>query len=316
MAAEQAPLIVLTGPTGVGKSALALTLAERFGGEILVADSRQVYRELDIGTAKPTPAERARVPHHLIDLVPPDAPFSVADYQEAAEAALGEVVRRGRLPFLVGGTLHYIQAVVDRLALPRVPPQPALRAELEAVAQREGPAALVERLRRLDPEAAARIDPHNTRRLIRALEVIAATGQPFSVVGRRRGPARPALHLALTAPRAELYARIDARVHAMLAAGWLAEVARLLARYDPALPSLSGIGYRELAQVVRGERSLAEAVPLICHRTHAFARRQYTWARRDPRLEWFAIGPELEERVAARVAQYLAERGGARAWTS
>lgn len=316
MAAEQAPLIVLTGPTGIGKSALALALAERFGGEILVADSRQVYRELDIGTAKPTPAERARVPHHLLDLVPPDASFSVADYQAAAEAALADVARRGRLPLLVGGTLHYIQAVVDRLVLPGVPPQPALRAELEDLARREGPAVLVERLRRLDPEAAARIDPHNVRRLVRALEVIAATGQPFSVVGRRRGPERPALHLALTAPRAELYARIDARVHAMLAAGWLEEVARLLARYDPALPSLSGIGYRELALVVRGELPLAEAVPLICHRTHAFARRQYTWARRDPRLEWFAIGPGLEARVAARVAQYLAERGGARAWTS
>jgi tRNA dimethylallyltransferase len=310
-------LIVITGPTGVGKSALALPLAERFGGEILVADSRQVYRELDIGTAKPTPAERARVQHHLLDLVPPDAPFSVADYQAAAEVALAEVARRGRVAFLVGGTLHYIQAVVDRLSLPRVPPQPALRAELEALAEREGAAALYARLRQLDPAAAARADPHNVRRLIRALEVITATGRPFSLVGRQRGPERPALHLALTAPRAELYARIDARVHAMLAAGWLEEVERLLARgYDPALPSLSGIGYRELVQVVQGTLTLTEAVPRICYRTHAFARRQYTWARRDPRLEWFSSGPDLEARVAARVAQYLAKRGGDGRWIS
>src|SRR5581483_2697554 len=274
-ASREPPLVVLTGPTAVGKSALALELAERFGGEILSADSRQVYRYLDIGTAKPTAAERARVPHHLLDLVDPDEPFSVADYQAAADAALADVGRRGRVALLVGGSPHYVQAVVDRLALPRVAPRPELRATLEALAAREGPLAVWERLRALDAAAAERADRYNVRRLIRAIEVVTVTGEPLAVAMRRRGPERPALHLALTAPRAELYARIDARIEAMLAAGWLAEVEGLLARgYAPTLPSLSATGYRELIEVARGELALAEAVTLIRHRTHAFARRQ------------------------------------------
>ena len=309
------PLLVLTGPTAVGKSALALALAERFGAEIVSADSRQVYRLMDVGTAKPTPAERARVPHHLLDLVDPDEPFSVADYQAAADAALADLAARRRVALLVGGSPHYVQAVVDRLTLPRVTPQPALRRELEALAAAEGPPALHARLAALDPQAAARADPANVRRLVRAIEVVVATGQPFSSLGRRRGPPRPALHLALTAPRAELYARIDARVDAMLSAGWLAEVEALLARgYPPSLPSLSATGYRELAQVVRGERPLAEAVALIRYRTHAFARRQYTWLRRDDRLEWYSIGADLQARVAERVSRYLQQ--GEPRWTS
>jgi tRNA dimethylallyltransferase len=314
---SEPPLIVLTGPTAVGKSALGLALAERFDAEILAADSRQVYRYLDVGTAKPTPAERARVPHHLLDLVDPDQPFSVADYQAAADAALAEVARRGRVALLVGGTPHYVQAVVDRLELPQVAPRPELRAALEALAAREGPLAVWERLRALDPEAAARADRSNVRRLIRAIEVVMATGAPLAVAAGRRGPERPALHLALTAPRPELYARIDARIDAMLAAGWLGEVEGLLARgYAPTLPSLSATGYRELIQVLRGELALGEAVRLIRHRTHAFARRQYTWLRRDPRLEWYTVGPGLEARVGERVVRYLATLEGERRWTS
>ncbi len=316
-ASREPPLVVLTGPTAVGKSALALELAERFGGEILSADSRQVYRYLDIGTAKPTAAERARVPHHLLDRVGPDEPVSVADYQAAADAALADVGRRGRVALLVGGSPHYVQAVVDRLALPRVAPRPELRATLEALAAREGPLAVWERLRALDAAAAERADRYNVRRLIRAIEVVTVTGEPLAVAMRRRGPERPALHLALTAPRAELYARIDARIEAMLAAGWLAEVEGLLARgYAPTLPSLSATGYRELIEVARGELALAAAVTLIRHRTHAFARRQYTWLRRDPRLEWHAVGDDLAARVGERVARYLATVEGERRWTS
>jgi tRNA dimethylallyltransferase len=314
---ETPPLIVITGPTAVGKSAVALALAERFGAEIVSADSRQVYRYLDIGTAKPSPAERARVRHHLIDLVDPDEPFSVAEYQDAAEAVLADLARRGRVALLVGGSPHYLQAVVDRLAFPRVPPQPALRAELEALAAREGARAVHARLAALDPAAAAQIDPANVRRVIRALEVVLTTGEPFSVLGRRRGAERPALHLALTAPREELYARIDARVAAMLAAGWLDEVRDLLARgYAPTLPSLSGIGYQELVAVVLGQLTLDEAVARIRYRTHAFARRQYTWLRRDPRLEWYCQSPGLEARLAERIERYLACVEGGQRWTS
>ncbi len=311
------PLIVLTGPTAIGKSALALHLADRFGAEILSADSRQVYRYLDVGTAKPTAAERARVPHHLLDLADPDTPFSVADYQAAADLALEDIARRGRVALLVGGSPHYVQAVVDRLELPRVAPRPELRAALEALAAREGPLAVWERLRALDPAAAEAVDRYNVRRLIRAIEVVTVSGEPLAAANRRRGPERPALHLALTAPRPELYARIDARIDAMLAAGWLSEVKALLARgYAPSLPSLSATGYRELVQVVRGELSLADAIRLIQHRTHAFARRQYTWLRRDPRLEWYAQAPDLEALVGERVESYLASSEGVRSWTS
>jgi tRNA dimethylallyltransferase len=302
-------LVVLTGPTAVGKSALALVLAERFGAEIVSADSRLVYRGLDIGTAKPTAAERARWPHHLVDLVEPDQPFSVADYQTSADQVLADLGRRGRVALLVGGSPHYVQAVVDRLQLPAVEPRPALRRELEDLAAREGAAAVYARLARLDPVAAERADPWNVRRLIRAVEVAETTGQPYSSLGRRRGAERPALHLALTAPRPELYARIDARVDAMLAAGWLEEVTGLLARgLDPSLPSLSATGYRELVAVVQGRLALAEAIARIKYQTHAFARRQYTWLRRDPRLEWYSLGPDLKPTIVDRVARYLACR--------
>ena len=313
----EAPLIVVTGPTAVGKSALALDLASRFSGEILSADSRQVYRFMDVGTAKPTRAERARVVHHLLDLVDPDQPFSVAQYQRVADVALADVGRRGRVAFLVGGSPHYLQAVVDRLDLPRVAPQPDLRRELEALAAAQGAHAVWKRLAALDPEAAERADRANVRRLIRAVEVVTVSGEPFSLAGRRRGPQRAALHLALTAPRADLYARIDGRIDAMLAAGWLPEVDALLARgYDPALPSLSATGYRELVQVLRRQLTLDEAVPLIRHRTHAFARRQYTWLRRDSRVEWYAIGPDLAARIGERVAAYLAQLEGDHEWNS
>lgn len=311
------PIVVLCGPTGVGKSALALSLATRFGAEIVSADSRLVYRGLDIGTAKPTPSERALVPHHLLDLVSPDAPFSVADYQSAAAGVLADLARRRRVALLVGGTLHYIQAVIDRLTLPGVPPRPARRAELEALAAAAGVGALYAHLCALDPAAAERIDRHNPRRLIRAIEVFEATGASFVTLGRQRGASRPALRLALTAPREELYARIDARIDAMLAAGWLDEVAGLLAAgYSPSLPSLSGLGYRELGAVLRGELTLDEAVPRIRFRTHAFARRQYTWARRDARLEWLPLGPAVEQEAAARVAAYLAGLEGSQQWIS
>jgi tRNA dimethylallyltransferase len=306
-------LVVLTGPTAVGKSTLALALAQRFGAEIVSADSRQVYRYLDVGTAKPSPDECAAVPHNLLDLVDPDEPFSVADYQMAAEQALAAAAHRGRPALLVGGSPHYVQAVVDRLDLPRVTPRPALRADLEALAEREGAQAVWERLRALDAAGAAAADPRNVRRLIRAVEVVTVTGQPLAGVARRRGAERPALHLALTAPRADLYARIDARIDAMLVAGWLAEVEGLLARgYAASLPSLSATGYRELIQVLRGELSMSEAVTRIQHRTHAFARRQYTWLRRDPRLEWYPLGADLEARVGERVGRYLATPEGER----
>jgi tRNA dimethylallyltransferase len=302
------PIVVLTGPTAVGKSALALQVANDLAAEVLSADSRQVYRYLDIGTAKPSPAEQRAVRHHLLDLVDPDEPFSVADYQAAAEAAILDTARRGKVPLLVGGSPHYVQAVVDRLHLPLVPPDPAIRAQLDALAHAEGALGLYARLASLDPEAAQRVDRSNPRRLVRALELVMATGKPAASLARGSGPPRRALLLALTRPRAELYARIDARVDAMLAQGWIEEVEGLLNRgYDPQLPSLSATGYREVVEYLKGLSSLGEARRRICYRAHAFARRQYTWLRRDPRVEWLEASEVQPGELLRRIRAFLAD---------
>ncbi|MBI4216549.1 MAG: tRNA (adenosine(37)-N6)-dimethylallyltransferase MiaA [Chloroflexi bacterium] len=298
------PLIAIVGPTGVGKSALALALAQRLGGEIIGADSRQVYKHLDIGTAKPTPAERAVVPHHLIDLVEPDQEFTLAHYLERARQALAAVHSRGALPLLVGGTGLYIKAILEGWSVPLVAPDWGLRRSLEQRAEAQGRLALWEELQRQDPQAAASIDPRNLRRVIRALEVRAATGRPFSEQTGREPPPFRALTLGLTAARPLLYQRIDQRVEAMLAAGWLEEVRVLLARgYDPSLPALSGLGYRELAAHLRGELTLPEAVERIKFRTHRFARSQYAWFRlADKDIRWF----NLEDRPGDKMIE-LAE---------
>ena len=299
-------LVVLSGPTAVGKSALALELAERFGAEIVSADSRQVYRGMEIGTAAPSLADRARIPHHLVSYVEPDEAYDVARYQRDADAVLAEIAHRGRPALLVGGSYHYIQAVVERLHLPGVPPQPAIRARLEAEAAAIGAAALHARLAALDPAAAAAILPGNLRRTIRALEVIDVTGRRFSEQSRERGAPRAALRLALTCARAELYRRIDARVEAMLAAGWLDEVRALLARgIDRRYPSMSASGYRELAAHLVGELTLETAVQRTKFSTHAFARRQYAWLRRDAALVWIERGPWMTRRAEELMRAYL-----------
>jgi tRNA dimethylallyltransferase len=302
------PLVVLAGPTASGKTALALALAARFGGEIVGADSRQIYRLLDIGTAKPTSAERARVPHHLLDVVWPDEPYTLAQYQADAVAAIADVAARGRLPLLVGGTGLYVRAVVDGLAIPAVPPQPALRAELEALAVAEGVAALHARLAALDPAAAASSDPANPRRLIRALEICLVTGRPVSEQrGTRPTPYRP-LFLGLDTERSILYGWADRRVDAMLAAGFVAEVEGLAARgYRWDLPALSSLGYREIGAALRGELTLPAAVERLKRATHAYIRRQLTWFRPDPRIHWLdAAAPDRTTAAVSLVADWQA----------
>jgi tRNA dimethylallyltransferase len=267
-----APLVAIVGPTASGKSAFALRLGQRLpGSEIISADSRQVYRGLDIGTAKPAPHEQALVPHRLIDIVDPDQPFSLADYQRLAYAAIDAAQK----PFLVGGTGLYVRAVVDGFQLPSAPPDPALRG---AGLSRE---RLLQRLRELDPSAAETIDTANRYRLLRAVE---RAGRPLGAQPRYR-----VLHIGLTAPREELYRRADERIDRMLQAGWLDEVRRLLARYPPGLPALSGLGYAELARHLQGELSYDEAVVLAKRRTRQFIKRQQTWFKRDPRIHWFDI---------------------------
>jgi tRNA dimethylallyltransferase len=307
------PLVVIAGPTATGKTALALALADRlrpnWESEVISADARQIYHLMDIATAKPTPAERARLSHHLLDVVWPDETLTLAEYQRMANAAISDIWAQGRLPMLVGGAGLYIRAVVNGLAIPEVAPQPTLRADLEALLEAEGVAALHARLAALDPETAARIDARNPRRLIRALEVCLITGRPFSEqLGARPTPYRPLL-FGLNMDRDALYARADARIDTMRAAGLVAETEALLARgYSLELPAMSSLGYREVGAYLRGETTLDEAFTRFKQATHGYIRRQLTWFRRDERIVWLdaLLPPEtLADQVAARLLPWL-----------
>jgi tRNA dimethylallyltransferase len=283
-------LLCIIGPTGVGKTALALELAERCNGEIVSADSRQIYRGLDIGTGKPTPDQLARIPHHLIDCVDPDQSYTLAEYQTAAYAAIEDIFARGKQPLLVGGTGLYVRAVTEGLIIPAVPPNPELRAQLEERVAREGGAKLYADLQQIDPEAATKIDPRNVRRTIRALEVYLASGQKFSEAGRAVPPPFALQRIGLTLPREELYRRVDRRVDEMIVHGWLDEVRALVDRYDEASPALSSLGYPQMSAVLRGTLTLDDAAQDIKHHTHRFIRHQYAWFRpADPRIMWFDL---------------------------
>ena len=280
--------LALVGPTASGKSALALAIAERLGDvEIVSVDSMQVYRGLDIGTAKATAAERGRVPHHMIDVVGAGDDYSVADFQAAARAAVADIGARGRRALLVGGTGLYLQAVIDDLRFPGE--DLALRADLEArTAEPGGVARAYAELERLDGAAAVRIDPHNARRIVRALEVVRLTGQPFSSFGpgvNGFGPtAFPVSMAGVWLTREVLAARIEARVRAMRTLGLLDEVRRV--RGSLSRTAAQAIGYKELLAHLDGESGLDEAFATVTRRTRSFARRQRMWFRRDPRVAW------------------------------
>ncbi len=300
---DHKPLVAVVGPTAVGKTAYAIRLAEAFDGEIVSADSRQVYRGMDIGTAKPTREEQARVRHHLLDLVNPGEPFTLSQYQHLAYAAIADIHARGKLPLLVGGSGLYVRAVLEGLSIPRVAPIPERRAALE----REDGASLYTRLQQVDAQAAERIDPRNKRRVIRALEVCEATGRPISAQQTREAPDYALLRIGLTLPRDELYERINARVDAMIAAGLVAEVERLMAAgYDLDTPSMSGLGYRQIALYVKGEVTLDEAVRLLKRDTRRFVHHQYSWFRLDdPRIHWFDVSQTPFEALRDLLTQFL-----------
>ncbi len=306
-------LLVLVGPTAVGKTALSLHLAEWLGGEVVSADSRLFYRGMDIGTAKPAPEERARVPHHLLDIAAPDETVGLAEFQDRAYAAIAAIHARGNLPLLVGGTGQYVRAVVEGWRVPRVPPDPALRADLEAQAGREGAAALHARLAQLDPVAAQRIDFRNVRRVIRALEVCLVTGRPISEQQGRQKPPYRLLQIGLTMERQALYARADRRVEAMMAAGLADEVRRLVeAGYGWELPAMSGLGYGQFKPYLEGQATLEEVAAEIKRATRGFIRRQYNWFRLDnPAIHWFDVAETAVEEIEALVSAWLKEQNNA-----
>jgi tRNA dimethylallyltransferase len=301
------PLLVIVGPTAVGKTALSLHLAQAFDGEVVSADSRLFYRGMDIGTAKPTPDERARVRHHLIDIAGPDETVGLAEFQDRAYAAIGDIHARRKLPLLVGGTGQYVRAVVEGWRIPRVPPDPALRAQLEAQAGREGADKLHARLARLDPDAAQRLDPRNVRRVIRALEVCLVTGRPISQQQRKRPPPYRVLQIGLTMERAALYARADRRVAAMVTAGLEDEVRRLVeAGYGWDLPAMSGLGYVQFRSYFEGGATLEEVVAEIEQATRRFIRHQYNWFRlTDPAIQWFDVTETTPGEIESVVRGWL-----------
>jgi len=306
------PIIAIVGATATGKTELGIHLAQQFDGEIVGADSRQVYRYMDIGTAKPTAEERALIPHHLVDIIDPDEPFSVALYQKAAYEAIQDIQARCRLAVLVGGSGLYVWAVLEGLKLPQVPPDQQFRQAMEKRAKAEGSEPLYEELQAKDPAAASKIDPHNVRRVIRALEVIQATGIPFSRLQKRQPPPFPTLLIGLTTNREDLYRRIDDRVDQMMKQGLMEEVKSLLERgYSPSLPSMSSMGYKQVGKYLRGELGLSAAIEETKFETHRFARHQYAWFRlQDRRIYWFDISRDIEDPTKQLVDSFTANSDG------
>lgn len=302
------PLVAIVGPTGVGKSAFAIQLATRFPFEIVNADSRQVYRHMDIGTSKPSVAERALMPHHVFDVVDPNDPFSLADYQRHASTAISLIRERRRIPLLVGGSGQYIWSLLEGWQVPQVPPDPTFRKEMEQYAALYGHAALHERLAHIDADAAARIQPQNVRRVVRALELHHVTGTRPSLILWRRDEraATRALILGLRLNRAVLFARTDARLDTMVQNGLAQEVRTLLDMgYSPSLPSMSSIGYREMADFISGVTDLEAAVARIRRETRRLIRRQDAWFRvSDERIMWLDAEEQSSamERASAAIA--------------
>jgi len=289
-------LILIIGPTAVGKTELAIKLAEKLNGEIISADSRLFYKGMDVGTAKPSKEELARVPHHLIDIVNPDETLSLAVFQQKASGIISDIHKQNKLPFLVGGTGQFIRAVTEGWTPPEVTPNEKLRGELEKLKEERGTEWLYAKLKDLDSEAAEKIDLRNYRRTIRALEVIFTTGRKFS---EQRSKAESPYHLisiGLTRPREELYKRVDERIEQMFTNGLTDEVKGLLDKgYSPTLPSMSAIGYRECVGVIKGQMSIEQAKTEMRRITRIFVRRQANWFKEsDESIKWFHPNEEKE----------------------
>lgn len=290
---QKIPVLVLVGPTAVGKSALALDVADRLNTDIISADSAQVYRKLDLGTAKPSPGEQLRIRHHLISIVDPDEPYSVADYKRDAESIIIGLRQRGRLPFLVGGSGLYIRAVLESYAFGAKGADNAFRQAYEQLAAEQGLSVLYEKLRTIDPKAAAKIHPNDRRRIIRALEVFNLEGRPISEQSTKtvvsESPFEP-VYYGLTINREMLYHKIETRVESMLEAGFLKEVKTLYREgYDENDPGMQVLGYRQLLSYLKGYISFDQSVSEIKKQTRHLAKRQLTWFRREKGIEWLEI---------------------------
>ncbi len=301
-------LVAIVGPTGIGKSQLALRLAQTFNGEIVSADSRQVYRYMDIGTAKPTPQELSLVRHYLISIINPDEDFSLAQYQYLAGRAIDDINRRNKLALLVGGSGLYIWSVLEGWEIPKVPPDLEFRRSLEKKAAEVGKDELYRELMKVSPIAAERIDWRNVRRVIRALEVQRVNNRPFPQIQHEKALPFKALIIGLTAARAEIYHRIDLRVDKMIEQGLVDEVERLVDMgYDLSLPAMSGIGYKQIGMFLKGELTLAAAIQKTKYETHRFVRHQYNWFRlQDDRILWFDIDERVDSEITALVAEFIA----------
>jgi tRNA dimethylallyltransferase len=300
-------LIAIIGPTGIGKTKLAIQLTRRFNGEIINADSRQIYRYMDIGTAKPSSEELASVPHHLVDIIEPNREFSLAEYQRLAYDAINDIQARGKLPFLVGGSGLYVWAVLEGWTIPHVAPDVTFRRQLEKKVEIGQGTELYQELKQIDPLAASKIDPRNIRRVIRALEVTRLTEKPFSQLQKKQPPPYQTLIIGLTAGRKELYRRANERVDRMIKHGFVEEVSTLLKKgYNLNLPSMSSIGYREIGQYIQGEMTLDEAIYKIKTGTHRFIRHQYAWFRlKDERIKWFDVESVTEGEIEKTVEGFV-----------
>ena len=292
-------IIAIVGSTASGKTALSLLLGAKFNGEVISADSRQIYRGLDIGTAKATLTEQAKAKHWLIDVKNPDEEYSVSEFKRAAEAAINDIAGRKQLPIVVGGTAQYLYALIDNWQIPKVKENKVLRAQLEKNIAEQGLEKVYEQLLELDPEAAYIVDPKNPRRVVRALEVALATGQPFSKQRQRGEPLFDSLILGVKLAPAELTKRIAQRVHAMIKAGLVEETKKLLKKYPVDLKVFDTIGYRELVPYRQGQITLAQAIAEIISHTKNFAKRQLTWFKRDARIKWIRNVTEAEALVEA-----------------
>lgn len=301
---QKLPLVLIVGPTAVGKTELAIRIAESLNGEIISADSRLFYRGMDVGTAKPTAAEMRSVPHHLIDIVNPDETISLTQFKDLASQCIEDIHARGKLPFLVGGTGQYVRAISQGWVPPEVSPHEKLRAALEKLAEERGTEWLHAKLSFLDPEAGQKIESRNLRRTIRAFEVIFSTGKHFSAQRILGDPDHQLITIGLTRPRSELYQRVDQRIDSMFSGGLLDEVRGLLKKgYAPSLPSMSAIGYRECVRVIQGMMTTEEARAEMKRITRVFVRRQANWFKEsDEGIRWFNPGAEdVEDEIRTHI---------------